>query len=78
MLKKSHPLSRYKTNGGKNPKKKCLMHFDPDLRSLTLAIGTIANLYLFDSIFSVIVRTNRLHGFDEGICFPENCCSENG
>ena len=28
MLNKSHPLSRYKANTGKN--KKCLMNFDPD------------------------------------------------
>ena len=30
-LNKSHPLSRYKTNSGKN-KKICLMHFDPDAK----------------------------------------------
>ena len=31
-----------------------------------------------DSIFSIIVRTNRLHNFDEEICLPDNCCYENG
>ena len=31
MLNKSHPLSRYKANSGKN-KNKWLMHFDPDAR----------------------------------------------
>ena len=29
MLNKSHPLSRYEANSGKN-KEKCLMHFGPD------------------------------------------------
>ena len=33
MLNKSHSLIRYKENSGKN-KKNCLMHFDPDARSL--------------------------------------------
>ena len=37
-----------------------------------------SNLYLFDSNFAVTVRTNRLHDPDEGICFPESCCHENG
>ena len=32
MLNKSHPLSRYKANSGKNKKKKCLMHIDPEVR----------------------------------------------
>ena len=32
MLNKSHPLSKYKANSGKNNKKKILMHFDPDAR----------------------------------------------
>ena len=62
------------------------MHFDLDAKSLSLAIDTRYNfvtdflqyLYLFDSIFSIIVWTNRLHDFDEGICFPDNCCYENG
>ena len=35
-------------------------------------------LYLFDSIFSIIVWRNRSHDFDEGICFLDNCCHENG
>ena len=43
MLNKSHPLRRYKINGGKN-KKKCLMHFDPMLGSLTLATDRRFNL----------------------------------
>ena len=34
MLHKSHPLSRYKANSGKN---KCLMHFDPDARVFVLS-----------------------------------------
>ena len=25
-----------------------------------------------------VVRTNRLHDFDKGTCFPDNCCYENG
>ena len=36
MLNKSHPLSRYKANSGRN-KKKCLMHFDPDARVFVLS-----------------------------------------
>ena len=36
MLNKSHPLRRYKINGGKN-KKKCLMHFDPEARIFDLS-----------------------------------------
>ena len=35
------------------------------------------NLYLFDVIFSVTAWTNRLHDFNEGICFPDKCCCEN-
>ena len=33
---KSHPLSRYKANSGKN-KEKCLMHFDPDARVFVIS-----------------------------------------
>ena len=36
MLNKSHPLSRYKANSGKN--KECLMHFDPDARAFVLSL----------------------------------------
>ena len=36
MLNKSHSLSIYKANNGKN-KKKCLMHFDPDARVFVLS-----------------------------------------
>ena len=36
MLYKSHPLSRYEANNGKN-KKKCLMNFDPDPRVFVLS-----------------------------------------
>ena len=36
MLNKSHVLSRYKANSGKN-KKKCLMHFDSDARVFVLS-----------------------------------------
>ena len=32
MLNKSHRLSRYKANSGKNNEKKCLMDFDPETR----------------------------------------------
>ena len=87
MLNKLHSLSRYKTNSGKNPKKKCLMHFDPDARVVVLNNWHkiqlcdkifFSNLYLFDSIFSVIVWSNKLHDFDEVICFSDNCCYENG
>ena len=46
---------------------KCLMHFDPDARVFVLS-------NLFDSIFFIIVWTNSLHDFNEGICLPDNCC----
>ena len=82
MLNKLHPLSRYKANSDKN-KKKCLMHFDPVLGTLPLAIDTntalqqifFSNLYLFDSIFSI---RNGLHDFDEEICFSDKCCYRDG
>ena len=47
MLNKSHPLSRYKANNGKN-KEKCLMHFDPDTRVLVLSNGHkfVTNLFV--------------------------------
>ena len=50
MLNKSHPLSRYKANSGKN--EKCLMHFDPDARVFFLAIDTRDNFC--DKFSSVI------------------------
>ena len=49
MLNRSHPLSRYKANSGKNNKNKCLMHFDPQIGSFSLAINTkykfVTNFY---------------------------------
>ena len=36
MLNKSHPLSRYKANNGKN-KEKLMMPFDPDARAFVLS-----------------------------------------
>ena len=66
--------------------KKCFMHFDPDARAFVLSNwhkiqlcdNFFSNLDLFDSIFSIIVWTNRVLDFDEGICFPDNCYYENG
>ena len=79
MLNKSHPLSRYKANSGKNEKNVwCILTLM--LGSLFLAIDTRCSsviLYVW-LYFSVIVWTNRLHDFDEGICFPDNWCYENG
>ena len=71
MLNRSHALSRYKTNGSKN-KKKCLIHFDSDARvfvhnnwhKIQLYHKFFSNLHLFDSFFSIIVWSNRLHVFD--------------
>ena len=37
MLNKSHPLSRYQANNGKNNKKKCLMRFDSETRVFVLS-----------------------------------------
>ena len=63
------------------------MHFDSDARvfvflAIDIRYNFVTNFlqesYLFDSIFSAIVWTNRLHDFDEGIFFPDNCCYENG
>ena len=64
-------------------KTKCLMHFDLMPGSLSTQDTTLwqiffSNLYLFNSIFSIIISTNRLHGFDEEICFSDNCCYKNG
>ena len=80
MLNKSYPLSRYKANSGKNIKKKCLMHFDSDAfcscqltQNTTFWQMLLSNRYLFYPIFSIIDWTNRLHNFDEEICFPDNC-----
>ena len=58
------------------------MHFDPDARFFSLAIDTSYNfvtnilqyLYLFDPNFSILVWTIRLHDFDAGIYFSNNCC----
>ena len=36
MLNKSHTLSRYNANSGKN-KEKCLLNFDPDPRVFVLS-----------------------------------------
>ena len=54
------------------------MYFDPDARDCpeqvtqdtTLSQIFFNNLYLFDSIFSITLSTNRLHDSDEGIRFP--------
>ena len=37
MLNKLHTLSTYKANSGKNKKRKCFMHFDPDARVFVLS-----------------------------------------
>ena len=77
MLNKSHLLSKYVINSGKNKKNVwCILTLM--LVSLPLAMAQdttlrqffFCNLYLFDSIFSVIVRTNRLHNFCWRNVFP--------
>ena len=80
MLNKSHPLSRYKTNSGKNKKKNVRCILTLMLWPLFLAIDTRFSLVILSVWlhFSIIVWANRLHDFDEGICFPGNCCYENG
>ena len=52
MLNKSHPLSRYKANSGKNFKKKCLMYFEPDARAFVLS--NWHKIQLCDKFSSVI------------------------
>ena len=52
MLNKSHPLIRYKKNSGKNPEKKCLMHYDPDTR--IFAFSNWHKIQLGDKFFAVI------------------------
>ena len=88
MLNKSHSLSRFATNGGKNNNKKKMMHFhfDPAVRVFVPSDWAqdttswqffFCTLYMVDSIFSRIVWTNTLHDFDEGIYFPNNICYGN-
>ena len=85
MLNKPDPLSRDKANSGKNFKKNALCILTLMLGSLFLAIGIRYNFVKFSSVificltpFSVIVWTDRLHDFAEGISFPDNCCYDNG
>ena len=65
-------------------REKCWIHFDPDARVSVLSNWHtlwqifFSNLYLFGSIFSIIVWTNRLHDFDKGVCFSDSCCYDNG
>ena len=85
MLNKSHPLSRYETNSGKN-KEKCLMHFGSDATVFVIInwqniqlcnrFSSVIFIYLIP-LSQIIVRTNRLHDFNKGICFPDKCCYEN-
>ena len=51
MLNKSHPLSRYKANNGKN-KEKLMMPFDPDARAFVLS--NWHKIQLSDKFSSVI------------------------
>ena len=51
MLNKSHPLSRYKANSGKN-KKKCLMHFDHE--AWVFVLSNWHKIQLCDKFSSVI------------------------
>ena len=75
MLSKSPPLSRYKANRGKKKKKEMFDAFCPSCQGLfpqqlaqdtTLRQIFFSDLYLFDSILSIIVWINSLH---KGICF---------
>ena len=52
MLRKSHLLSRCKTNGSKNLKKS-LMHFDPDSRIFVLS--NCNKIQLCDKFSSIIL-----------------------
>ena len=78
MLNKSHAVNRYKANSGNKKNVWCILTLM--LGPLSLGIDTrynfvtifLNNLYLFGSIFSIIVWTKRLHDFDEGICLPDN------
>ena len=65
------------TNVIKNQKRYFLLHFDSVARVWVLSNGVedatlwqfvLINLYLFDSIFTGIVRFNKLHNCVEGIC----------
>ena len=86
MLKKSNPQS-YMVNISKNPKNYFLLHFDlvswvwvlsNKVEDATFRQFFLINLYLFDSIFSGIVRIDQLHDFDEGICLLNSGCYGNG
>ena len=54
MWNKSHPLSRYKANSGKN--KECLMLFDPDAR-----VFVLSNSYKIQLLWQIF--------FSNFICF---------
>ena len=78
MLNKSHPLSRYKSNGGKNKikkktKKNCLIHFELDAR--VFVFSNWHKIKLCDRFHLVIFIF--IHNFDEEMCFPDKCCYEN-
>ena len=56
MLNKSHRLSRYKANSGKN-KKEYLMDFDPDARVFVLSYWH--KMKLFDKFSSVLLTAQK-------------------
>ena len=51
-LNKSHPLSRYKANSGKNNEKKCQIHFDPE--TSVFVLSNWHKIQLCDKFSSVI------------------------
>ena len=48
-----------------------------EVENATLSQFFLINLYLFDSIFSGIVRVDQLHNYVEGICRLNNGCYGN-
>ena len=86
MLRKSNQLS-VMTYVSINPKNEFLVHFDAvgrvcvpsnGLEDATLQQFFLINLYLFGSIFSGIVRIDKLHNFAEEICLLSNGYYGNG
>ena len=43
-------------------------------KSTPLSHFFLSILYLYDSIFPEIVLIDKLHNFEEGMCFPNNDC----
>ena len=75
------------TSGTKNPKKLFFLHFKPIDRVWILSSGVenthlrqlfLYSIYLFEYIFSKIVRIDKLHDYHEKIVFLTMVAMETG